>query len=534
MRNVFHLRIAILLFFFISLANVSFCQVLNDESYKFMRVLNYISKYYVDSTNQNALVEDAIIKMLQTLDPHSVYISEDEVKEMNEPLQGSFDGIGVQFNILNDTIIVVMPISGGPSEKVGIRAGDRIVRIENENVAGVGIKNSGVRKYLLGEKDTKVNISVKRKGFTSFLDFTITRDEIPIYSIDASYKVNKNTGYIKLNKFAATTLAEFKQAFNELEADGMKNLILDLRGNGGGYLKTSIDIANEFLSKDKLIVYTEGENSPKEEYLSYTNGMFEKGKLVLIIDEGSASASEILSGAIQDWDRGIIVGRRSFGKGLVQRPFYLPDGSMIRLTTARYFTPTGRLIQKSYDEGVSEYKKDLVNRYSNGELLNKDSNHFIKGEKFSTLKNNRFVYGGGGIMPDIFVPIDTSGNTDYFDKLVRKGIINLFALDYIDKNRKYIEQTFTKFEYFNSDFVVSDKMLENLTFFAKREAVDLNVAQFEISKSNIRNLVKATIALNVWGTSEYFQIINQESPAFIKAVEVIEDKDLYSQKLNSK
>ena len=518
------------LFLFHSTGKVK-AQVLTDNSYKLMRVLNYVSKYYVDSTNQEKLVDDAIVRLLQDLDPHSVYINKDEVNEMNEPLQGSFDGIGVQFNILSDTIFVVMPINGGPSEKVGIQAGDRIVKIESKNVAGIGIKNANVREKLLGEKGSKVNISIKRKGIEELLDFTITRDKIPIYSLDASYMTNKNTGYIKLNKFAATTNTEFKEALAELKKQGLRNLILDLRSNGGGYLKSSIELADEFLSDGNLIVYTEGINSPREDYYAKIEGNFEKGKLVILIDENSASASEILTGAIQDWDRGIVIGRRSFGKGLVQRPFYLPDGSMIRLTTARYYTPTGRLIQKPYENGIDSYNKDLTNRYNSGELSNQDSIHFHENEKFNTLKNKRKVYGGGGIMPDIFVPIDTSGMSNYFSHLIRKGILNLYSINYIDKNRGKMKEIYPNFNVFKENFVVTDEIFNDLIFFAKNEGVKYNEEDFLTSKMNIITSIKSNIALNFWGTSQYFEIINQDSNAFLKALEVIESKEIYSQQL---
>jgi len=506
-------------------------QVLTDNSYKLMRVLSYVSKYYVDSTNQEKLVDDAIVRLLQDLDPHSIYINKDEVNEMNEPLQGSFDGIGVQFNILNDTIFVVMPVTGGPSEKVGIFAGDRIVKIEDKNVAGIGIKNADVREKLLGEKGSKVNISIKRKGVAELLNFTITRDKIPIYSLDASYMTNKNTGYIKLNKFAATTNTEFKTALSQLKNEGLKNLILDLRSNGGGYLKSAIELADEFLTDRNLIVYTEGTNSPREDYYAKTEGEFEKGKLVILIDENTASASEILTGAIQDWDRGIVIGRRSFGKGLVQRPFYLPDGSMIRLTTARYYTPTGRLIQKPYEDGIDLYNKDLINRYNSGELSYQDSIHFPENEKFNTLKNKRKVYGGGGIMPDIFVPIDTSGMSNYFSHLIRKGIINLFSVNYIDQNRQEMKKKYPDFNSFRDNFILTDQIFDQLILFAKNEGIKYSEEDFLISKSNISTSIKSNIALNYWGTSQYFEIINQDSNAFKKALEVIESKEIYSQQL---
>jgi carboxyl-terminal processing protease len=506
-------------------------QITTDNSYKLTRVISYISKYYVDSIHQEELIDAAIIKLLSDLDPHCIYIEKEEVEKVNEPLQGSFDGIGIQFNILNDTIFVIMPISGGPSEKVGIKAGDRIIKIEQDNVAGVGIKNATVCEKLLGEEGTKVNISIKRRENQSLLDFTITRDKIPIYSIDACYMINKSTGYIKINKFSATTHNEFKKAIGQLQSEGLENLILDLRANGGGYLKSSIELADEFLSNNNLIVYTEGINSPRKDYYASNSGNFEKGKLVILIDENSASASEIFTGALQDWDRGIVVGRRSFGKGLVQRPFYLPDGSMIRLTTARYYTPTGRLIQKSYESGKEQYNSDLVNRYNKGELMHKDSIHFPINEKFSTLKNNRSVYGGGGIMPDIFVPIDTSGMSGYYNLLIRKGVIGLFAIHYIDINRDIFKTTFSKFKDFKNKFDVTQSIVDELIAFAKNEGIKFNENDFLISNENINLTLKANIALNIWGTSEYYEILNQKNPAFLKALEVIESKVLYSQHL---
>ncbi|OFY73322.1 MAG: peptidase S41, partial [Bacteroidetes bacterium RIFOXYA12_FULL_33_9] len=398
MRKVFLFVVAI----FIAQCAVS--QEFNNSVFKLSKVLNLISTFYVDTVNQDQLTEEAIIGMLKFLDPHSIYISKEEVEEMNEPLEGNFEGVGVQFNILNDTIVVVSPIPGGPSEKVGIQAGDRFVTINGENVAGIGIRNNDVVEKLRGAKGTTVNVGMKRKGTKEILDFTITRDKIPIYSLDASYMINKEVGYIKLNRFAATTMEEYYKAVENLKANGAKHLIIDLQDNSGGYLNTSIDLADEFLKDQKLIVYTEGVKSPKHEYKATGRGNFEEGKVIVLVNEGSASASEILSGALQDWDRGVVIGRRTFGKGLVQRPFNLPDGAMIRLTIARYYTPTGRLIQKSYEGGFNDYSRDLINRYNSGEFLSEDSIHFPDSLKYKTLQNSRNVYGGGGIMPDIFIP----------------------------------------------------------------------------------------------------------------------------------
>ncbi|MCK4663937.1 MAG: S41 family peptidase [Bacteroidales bacterium] len=525
-------KVNIILFFSIFLLiNQGFSQIFNDNIYKLSKVLDLVNRYYVDTVNQTDLVEDVIVKTLKSLDPHSVYISKDEVKEMNEPLQGSFDGIGIQFNILNDTIIVISPISGGPSEKLGIMANDRIIIIEDENVAGIGMSTKGVRDRLLGKKGTKVKIGIKRKGEKELLDFVITRDKIPIFSLDAAYMIEDNIGYIKLNRFSATTIKEFRDALTKLQEHNIENLILDLSNNGGGYLNTAIDLADEFLENRKLIVYTEGISSSKYEYLATSNGNFEKGKIIIIIDEGSASASEIVSGAVQDWDRGIIIGRRSFGKGLVQRPFYLPDGSMIRLTVARYYTPTGRLIQKSYDKGAKEYHKDLINRYNNGELSNKDSIHFPDSLKYQTLNNKRYVYGGGGIMPDIFIPIDTTSYSDYYRDLIRKGLLNQFILQFMDNNRKYLKNKYANFSDFNSKYDVDDKMMIDLIEYAEQKELEKNEKEFNISKEHIRIHIKALIARNLWGISEYFQIINTLDTAFKKAIEVIKDDKLYKNKL---
>ncbi|PLX15279.1 MAG: peptidase S41 [Salinivirgaceae bacterium] len=351
-------------------------QYFSDELGKFMRVFNYINNYYVDSVNEQKLIETAIRKMLEELDPHSIYISKEEIQKMNEPLKGSFEGIGIQFNVLHDTLLVVATITGGPSEKVGLMAGDQIIEVDDENIAGIGLKTNDVFDYLKGKKGTKVNVKIKRNGVKELLEFTITRDKIPINSLDAAYLVNSNTLYVKLNRFSATTMSEYRTELAKLKKGKVKNLILDLTNNGGGYLSTAENLADEFLKSGKMIVFTEGLNAPREESKATAKGEFEDGKLVIMIDEGSASASEIVSGAVQDWDRGVIVGRRSFGKGLVQKQFPLPNMSAMRLTIARYHTPTGRVIQKPYDKGIKDYHRDLIKRYEGGELLSADSINF--------------------------------------------------------------------------------------------------------------------------------------------------------------
>lgn len=524
-RSKSYRYICILLLFL--LPGKIFAQYITEDIFKFSRALGYISNYYVDSVDSKKLVEDAIVEMLKELDPHSVYIPADEVKEMNEPLEGNFEGIGIQFNILNDTIYVISPISGGPSEKVGIRAGDRIVEIDGENVATIKITTQGVRDRLLGEKGTKVNVGIKRKGVNEILYFTIIRDKIPIYSVDAAYLVDHSIAYIKINRFAMTTLDEFNQKIKSLKDKGAKSLILDLRGNGGGYLDQAIKLADEFLDQGQLIVYTKGLRSPKTESRATAKGQLKDGNVIVLIDEGSASASEIVTGAIQDWDRGIVVGRRSFGKGLVQKPMFLPDGSMMRLTVARYYTPTGRLIQKPYDEGIEAYEKDLYNRYEHGEFLNKDSISFPDSLKYKTLKDGRTVYGGGGIMPDIFVPLDTTSVTGFYSKMIRQGVLNSFVLKYIDNNRKKLESKYPDFETFNSSFEVNNKLLNELLEYGKDNKIETTDEEFEKSKDDFKLLMKALIARDLWDMSEYFQIVNARDKGFNKALEIMRNWDRY-------
>jgi carboxyl-terminal processing protease len=509
-------------------------QVFNESTFKMMKVFDWINTYYVDTVNQDQLVEKAIIEMLKALDPHSSYLTKKEVKEMNEPLMGNFEGIGVSFNILNDTILIISPIAGGPSEKLGVMAGDRIIKIDSKNVAGVGITNNDVFSKLRGKKGTIVTISVKRKGVKELLDFTIVRDKIPIYSIDASYKIAPDIGYIKLNRFSSTTNKEFVQAMEKLQKENIKSLILDLTQNGGGYLEEAANLIDQFLESGKLIVYTQGVHSARQEYKATSNGMFEKGKLIVLVDEGSASASEILAGAIQDWDRGIIVGRRTFGKGLVQRPLNLPDGSMIRLTIAKYYTPSGRLIQKPYNTGYDEYEKDILNRYNKGEFIHKDSIHFPDSLKYSTLLSHRTVYGGGGIMPDYFIPIDTTRITDYYRDIIRKGILNKFVLDYVDNNRNDFKVKYPDFQTFKSAFDVTNSLIEQLTSYAEKEGLKTNTAQLETSRNDISKLIKAYVARDLWNSNEFYEIINQDDLIVLKAIDIMKNWDANKQILQNK
>ncbi|MBU0763207.1 MAG: S41 family peptidase, partial [Bacteroidetes bacterium] len=425
----------------------------------------------------------------------------------------------------------VSPISGGPSEKLGIMAGDRIVEIDGKNVAGIGLTNNDVRKMLRGEKGSQVNVKISRKGAKNLLDFLITRDKIPIFSKDASYMVDDSIGYIKLNRFARTTMDEFNEGLASLKQEGMKHLILDLRDNAGGYMNMAIDLADEFLDNNKMIVYTEGEKSPKHDYKSTDKGDFEEGKLIVLVDGGSASASEIVSGAVQDWDRGVIIGRRTFGKGLVQRPFNLTDGSKIRLTIAKYYTPSGRLIQKPYDKGIGEYAKDRVHRYESGELTSKDSIHFPDSLKYNTLVSKRTVYGGGGIMPDIFVPLDTTYNSDYYFDLRRKDIISRFVVVHIDKNRDLLRKKYPDFKTFNSNYEITDEFIEELVVYAEKSGVERNEKELQTSLIPLRIQLKALIAKDLWSRSEYFEVFNVIDPGFKAAVEVLHNSGLYESKL---
>lgn len=490
---------------------------------KLTALLYHIEKSYVDSVSTNKLVDDAIRQMLVDLDPHSVYIPAEDVARANESLEGNFEGIGVQFNILKDTIIVVSPIAGGPSESLGIMAGDKIVSIEGINVAGVGITNKDVTDKLRGSKGTTVNVGIARRGTKEPLDFEIIRDEIPIYSLDASYMVDDKIGYIKLNRFSKTTMDEFTTAMKQLKASGMEDLILDLQGNGGGLLQTAIDLADEFLKANELIVYTEGKSYPRRDRSATTAGNFEKGRLVVLMDEGSASASEIVAGAVQDWDRGLVVGRRSFGKGLVQRPIPLPDGSYVRLTTQKYYTPSGRSIQKSYDEGAEAYYMEKYERYETGEVFSLDSLHAPDSLKYFTDKK-RIVYGGGGITPDVFVPIDTSQSTKLNTDLIRKGVMNTFAITYTNKNRKQLLKTYPTVSEFITDLDMNPIIEEFRAYTAKEDPeIKWTEEQYAASENMIKGRLEALIARNLWNYSAYYQVFNPYWPGFEHAVEILRD-----------
>lgn len=502
------------------------------EAAKFNSFMDYLNYTYVDEVDQNDLTEKAIISVLRELDPHSVYIPKEELKAMNEPLVGNFEGIGIEFQILHDTIQVTATIPGGPSEKIGIMPGDRIVKIEGETVAGIGITNRDVIKKLRGSKGTKVKVEIARRNASGLQDFVITRDKIPLSSVDAIYMAAPEIGYIKVNRFSDTTTEEFRKALDKVINLGAKNLILDLTGNGGGYMNRAIEMADEFLGENKLVVYTEGRANPRQEYKSTAQGKFEKGKVVVLIDEGSASASEIVSGALQDWDRGLVIGRRSFGKGLVQKPIMLPDGSAIRLTTARYYTPSGRSIQKPYENGMEDYNQDLAGRLKRGELTSADSIRFPDSLKYHT-SNQRVVFGGGGIMPDVFIPLDTSDVTPYYRQVQRKGLMSQFAVTYIDNNRSSLLKTYENVEDYKLNFNIDNALMERFLAFAEKEDVKRNEADLQVSSDLIKIQLKAHFARNLWGLEAYYFIINNINPSFLKAVEAIRDRTFEEMKIVS-
>lgn len=497
------------------------------QQHKLTNALTAISNLYVDSINDKKIVESALEGVLKELDPHSVYISKEEVDRVNEPLEGSFEGVGIQFQMMEDTLLVIQTISGCPAAKVGVLPGDRIIYIDNDLVAGVKMKTSDVYKRLRGPKGTEVTVRILRGGKKELIEFRIIRDKIPLYSVDASYMIGKDIGYIKINNFGNSTVQEFEKAFTALQKKGMKQLILSLQENGGGYLNAAIELADEFLSKNKLIVYTQGLNSPKNIAESTSSGIYETGKLIVLVDEYSASASEIVSGALQDWDRAIIVGRRTFGKGLVQRQFPLIDGSMLRLTVARYYTPSGRCIQKSYKNGYDKYEMDLSDRYKKGEFLHADSIHFADSLRYQTLNLKRTVYGGGGIMPDVFVPLDTTRFTDFHRKIVARGIVNKVCVQYIDKNRAELKKKYPSFDKFKKEYEVDDAFLKQLTSAAEKEKIKVDSAQYATSKYLIKLQLKALVARDLWEMSEYYQIMDADNESLQKAVNILQTPGAY-------
>lgn len=491
-----------------------------------------IQSYYVEDVDGNEIADEAIKAMLGTLDPHSSYTDPDETKELTAPLEGKFSGIGIQFNNATDTVYVIQTISGGPSEKVGIRPGDRIIQAGDSLLAGRKLPNSSIIKILRGDKGSKVNLKVKRSGVPDLIDFVVTRDDIPLYSVDASYMANDSTGYIRLSRFAEDTADEVARAADELKAKGMRNLIIDLQDNGGGYLGAAAELSSEFLSKGDPIVYTKGLHSAPAPFGVEKDGDLRDIRIVIIVNQYSASAAEILSGAIQDNDRGLIVGRRSFGKGLVQRPFPFPDGSMIRLTTARYYTPSGRSIQKHYDKGQSEeYMLDMLNRYNSGELWSADSIHVADSLRYETLRNHRTVYGGGGIMPDVFVPVDTSYFSPYYRDLNAKGVLNQFCISYVDTNRDRLKKNYRDEDAFMKDFVITPEIEQELIAAGEKEGVPFNEEQWQRSRPYILAIVKGLIDRDLFENGSVFRAINPLTPEYREALDLIYDPTRYDKLL---
>ena len=500
---------------------------INQKDDSPLRKLQYaeiaISNLYEDSVDENKLAEDAIRGMLSKLDPHSSYATPKEVKELNEPLNGNFEGIGVQFNMIEDTLLVIQPVINGPSEKVGIIAGDRIVSVNDTAIAGVKMSKEEIMKRLRGPKGTKVHLGVVRQGIKDRLLFTVVRDKIPVKSVDATYMIRPGIGYIRIGSFGATTYHEFMKSLSSLKKQGMTNLILDLQENGRGYLKAAVDIANEFLQRGDLIVYTEGRKAPRTEYKADGDGSFLQGKVVVLVDSYTASAAEIVTGAIQDQDRGIVVGRRTFGKGLVQRPIDLPDGSMIRLTIAHYYTPSGRCIQKPYTKGDNkDYAMDVVNRLKSGELTNADSVHFADSLKYETLRQHRTVYGGGGIMPDEYIPLDTTVYTRFHRELAAKSIVIQQNLRFVDNHRKELMERWPSFDEFKQNYQIPKSLLDTIIAEGEKQNIKpKDEAELQKTLPYLSLQMKALIARDLWDMSEYFSVFNESSEMVKKALVVI-------------
>ena len=510
------------------LPTMVFAQILKPNDDSAIRKLHIaemaIKSLYVDSVDEQKLVEDGIRGMLEKLDPHSAYSTAKQTKEMTESLQGSFEGIGVQFNMVEDTLLVIQPVTNGPSEKVGIIAGDRIITVNDTAIAGVKMSKEEIMRRLRGKKGTKVNLGIVRRGISGKLKFVVTRDKIPVKTIDAIYMIRPTVGYIRIGSFGATTYDEFMTGVDSLKKAGMKDLIIDLQENGGGLMQAAIMIANEFLERNDLIVYTEGRRTPRQEFRAQGNGRLLDGKIYALVNEYSASASEIVTGALQDQDRGTVVGRRTFGKGLVQRPIDFPDGSMIRLTIAHYYTPSGRCIQKPYVKGEGkEYAEDIEKRFKHGELYSADSIHFEDSLKCYTLRKHRTVYGGGGIMPDYFVPLDTTQYTKFHRQLAAKSVIINANLRYVDNHRKQLRKQYPTFESFRNGFVVPQKLVDDIVAEAEKEKVKpKDDEELQLTIPRLKLQLKALIARDLWDMSEYFAIINEGSDIVNKALEIIE------------
>lgn len=494
-----------------------------------------IERYYVDDVNSDKMVQEAIVAMLKTLDPHSTYSDPEETKELTTPLEGNFSGIGVQFNMLNDTLFVIQTTSGGPSEKVGILPGDRILAAGDSLISGVKLPNSRILKILRGPKGSRVDLKVLRRGVSEPIMFNVTRDDIPIYSVEAAYMADPATGYIRISRFAEETDAEFQKAVADLRAQGMKQLIIDLQDNGGGYLQAAHQLASHFLGKNDLVVFTEAPKMGKQLYTVERPGDLQKEPVVILANQYSASASEILAGALQDNDRGLVVGRRTFGKGLVQRPFPFPDGSMIRLTVSRYYTPSGRSIQKPYADGDQDaYRKDMLRRYEAGEFSSADSIHFADSLRYETLHNRRPVYGGGGIMPDLFVAVDTTGYSDYYRDLVAKGIINRFGITYVDDHRKELKAAYPTEESFIRNFNVSDAMMDEVVKLGEADSVKFNSEEYERSLPVMRTVLKAMLGRDLFDVSTYYKVVNPVlNPPFREAMDLINDRRRYDDLLKN-
>jgi len=494
----------------------------NIQYEKMIRALQVVRSAYIEQVGDEQLVEDAIRGMLRELDPHSVYLTAEELRQANEPLMGSFDGIGVQFNIIHDTIVVISAVPGGPSERVGILPGDKIITINDTSSVGSQVTNQFVLDRLRGPRGSHVKVGIVRRGSNQVLQFHIRRDRIPINSVDAAFMVAPEIGYIKISRFARTTMLEFLTAISQLEGQGMEHLILDLSFNSGGFLDVAIQLTDQFLEANRLIVYTQGNAAPTQRHFSTSKGTFLKGKLVVIINEGSASASEILAGAIQDWDRGLIVGRRSFGKGLVQQSFNLPDGSAIRLTTARYHTPTGRSIQKPFDEGSDRYFEELTDRLRMGELVSSKNITFPDSLRFTTKINKREVFGGGGIMPDFFIPIDTTQVSEFYARLVRSGALNNFGVEYTNANREQLTRRHQDVGNFLETFKVDEELINQLLAYATREGISPGTGDPAASMGYLNLQLKGLVARNLFGFDAYIQVLAQEDDSIKKAVNLIQ------------